>query len=114
MTEVRAGLVINGTFVDLPGASVIRDRAIAAEAQDHLIGGDVRTDRTSLGTPGSGFVEAITDETFLAIQSGQPPSMRGTIVRVPLLEANNVLGCGHDSAGRASMQRWIRFQPTLL
>jgi hypothetical protein len=68
--------VINGTFVDVTGISVIHDRAISAEAQEHLIGGDVSTDRTSLGTLGSGFVEAITDETFLAIQSGKPPSMR--------------------------------------
>jgi CxxC motif-containing protein (DUF1111 family) len=54
----------------------------------------VRTERTSLGTLVSGFVEAIADETFLSIQRGQPPSMRGTIVRVPVLDANNVSGIG--------------------
>ena len=94
VTVFRAGLLINGNFVDLPGGSVIHDRAITAEAQEHLIGGDVRTERTSLGTLGSGFVEAIGDETFLDIQNRQPPSMRGTIVRVRVLEANNTLGIG--------------------
>src|SRR5262245_48622019 len=81
VTEVRMGLLIDGTFVDPPGGSVIHDRAITAEAQEHLMGGHVRTERTSLGTLGTGFVEAIGDDTFLAIQGGQPPSMRGTIVR---------------------------------
>ena len=47
-----------------------------------------------MGTLGSGFIEAIADETFIDIQNRQPPSMRGTIVRVPVLEANNTLGIG--------------------
>jgi len=94
VTVVRAGLLTNGAFADLPGGSVIHDRAINAEAQEHLLGGNVRTLRTSLSTLGSGFVEAIGDDTFLDIQRRQPVSMRGTIVRVPILEADNALGIG--------------------
>ena len=94
VTVVRTGLLVNGAFSDLPGGSVIHDRAINAEAQEHLMGGNVRTQRTSLSTLGSGFVEAIGDDTFLDIQRRQPASMRGTIVRVPILEANNMLGIG--------------------
>jgi len=57
-------------------------------------GYEVRTSRTSLNILGSGFVEAVADKTLTNIQDIQPPSMRGTIVRVPVLEANNTLGIG--------------------
>jgi CxxC motif-containing protein (DUF1111 family) len=50
-------------------------------------GETIRTFRASPHILGSGFVEATDDSTFLAIQAGQPESMRGTTISVPLLEA---------------------------
>jgi CxxC motif-containing protein (DUF1111 family) len=50
-------------------------------------GETVRSFRSSLNVLGDGFVEATDDSTFLTIQSGQPVSMRGTIIYVPSFEA---------------------------
>jgi Tol biopolymer transport system component len=58
----------------------------AAYSRDQ--GETTRTFRASPHILGSGFVEATDDSTFLAIQAGQPVSMRGTAISVPLLEAS--------------------------
>jgi CxxC motif-containing protein (DUF1111 family) len=42
--------------------------------------------RSSLGILGDGYVEMLPDSVFLQIQAAQPPAMKGTIVRVPVLE----------------------------
>ena len=95
IVELRVGTLENGVFVDHPGGSLIHDRAIQPALQERLIDAyEIRAQRTSLGTLGSGFVEAVADKTLTNIQDIQPPSMRGTIVRVPVLEANNALGIG--------------------
>ena len=49
---------------------------------------DVQTFRISTNTLGSGFVEAISNDTLLAIRDAQPAEMRGDAVSVPVLEAN--------------------------
>jgi hypothetical protein len=82
INELRAGhLDINGNFVDAPGGSLINDRAIRPEDTGAraaaLLGGDSRRGRasnlrTSLNTLGDGFVEAISNETLLAIAAKQP------------------------------------------
>jgi mono/diheme cytochrome c family protein len=58
----------------------------AAYSRDQ--GETIRTFRASPHILGSGFVEATDDSTLLAIQAGQPVSMRGTAISVPLLEAS--------------------------
>jgi CxxC motif-containing protein (DUF1111 family) len=92
ITELRAG-DFNGTnFVDHPGGSLINDRATNADFQERVLGGnDVRTFRTSLNTLGDGFVEAINSNTIIAISNAQPAAMRGTVIQVPVNEANNAL-----------------------
>ena len=50
---------------------------------------DVRTFRISTNTLGAGFVEAIANETLLAIRASQPAAVRGTAIQVPVLEAKN-------------------------
>jgi len=92
VTELRAGHLSNGTFIDHPGGSLINDRAINANFQERVLGGnEVRTFRTSLNTLGDGFVECIDSNTLVAIQSGQPSSMKGTFIQVPVLEAGGAL-----------------------
>src|SRR5262245_57833197 len=60
ITELRAGHVSGGSFVDAPGGSLINDRAINAAIQERVPGTeDVRTFRISTNTLGGGFVEAI-------------------------------------------------------
>jgi len=80
ITEFRAG-------PNHPGGSLINDRAIDASIQEHVLPTDtVVTFRTSLNTLGDGFVEAIADETLIAIANSQPSHMRGQVIEVPVLE----------------------------
>lgn len=89
VNELRAGQTSNnGTFTDHPGGSLINDRAIDAAIQEHVFDADnTRTFRTSLNVLGDGFVEALPDSEFLRVQNAQPVGMKGTIIRVPVLEA---------------------------
>jgi CxxC motif-containing protein (DUF1111 family) len=87
VTELRAGSFNGHTFTDHIGGSLIHDRAIDPAIQVRVLGTDnVTTFRTSLNILGDGFVEAIADTTFSTIRSGQPSSMRGTIINVPISE----------------------------
>ncbi|HEY3130428.1 MAG TPA: di-heme oxidoredictase family protein [Acidobacteriota bacterium] len=89
ITELRAGhLDAFGRFVDAPGGSLINDRAIDASIQEFVPDSEtIRTFRTSLNTLGDGFVEAIANDTLVAISNGQPATMRGLVITVPVLEA---------------------------
>ncbi|HEX7317388.1 MAG TPA: di-heme oxidoredictase family protein [Pyrinomonadaceae bacterium] len=97
--ELRAGhLNSAGTFVNPPGgSSLIQLRAIAAPIQERLDNApleNIRTFRTSLNTIGDGFVEAIANDTLLAIRNAQPLEFRGTAINVPVVEANGTLRVG--------------------
>ena len=92
ITEVRAGHVSLGKFIDHAGGSLIHSRAIDAAIQEHVQrNNEVRALRTSLNTLGDGFVEAIADETLLAIAARQPSQSNGAIagqaIKVPIGEA---------------------------
>jgi CxxC motif-containing protein (DUF1111 family) len=88
VTELRAGHFNGTAFVEHPGGSLINDRAVDAGIQERVLpGNEVRTQRTSLNTLGDGFVEAIDDQTLINIANGQPPTRRGLVIRVPVLEA---------------------------
>jgi CxxC motif-containing protein (DUF1111 family) len=98
ITELRAGHVSFGNFVDAPGGSLINDRATDADIQERVPGAEnVRTFRTSLNTVGDGFVEAINSNTLVAIANAQPGQSGGAIagqfIQVAVLEApGNVRG----------------------
>src|SRR5262245_56288267 len=92
ITELRAGHFNGINFVDHPGGSLINDRAINANIQERVLGGnEVRTFRTSLNTLGDGFVEAIDSNTLAAIAAAQPAGQAGTFIQVPVNEANNAV-----------------------
>jgi CxxC motif-containing protein (DUF1111 family) len=92
ITELRAGHFNGVNFVDHPGGSLINDRAINANFQERVLGGnEVRTFRTSLNTLGDGFVECIDSNTLVAISNGQPANMRGQFIQVPVGEAGGAL-----------------------
>ena len=103
-TELRAGhRDASGTFVNptvpiddgaatISGRSIINDRAVVPEAQEHVPATEtIRAFRAALNTLGDGFVEAIDDQTLLAIGAQQPGVSQGRIhgeaIEVPVLEA---------------------------
>jgi CxxC motif-containing protein (DUF1111 family) len=89
ITELRAGTLDGANnFTNPPGGSLINDRAINAAIQERLTTTQNLVDtRSSLNILGDGFVEAIADATFTSIQTAQPSGRKGTIIRVPVLEA---------------------------
>src|SRR5580692_4614703 len=103
-TELRVGhLDANGNFVNptvlindgansIAGRSIINDRAVLPEAQEHIpLTENIRALRAALNTLGDGFVEAIDDNTLLAIADQQARTTHGKIhgeaIAVPVLEA---------------------------
>jgi len=104
LTEVRVGHNdANGNFVNptvtindgantITGRSIVNDRAICTQAQEHVPATEnIRTLRAVVNTLGDGFVEAIDDNTLLAIAANQPRQSEGRIsgeaVEVPVLES---------------------------
>jgi CxxC motif-containing protein (DUF1111 family) len=103
-TELRVGHNDeNGNFVNptifindgkntITGRSIVNDRAIGPEAQEHIPATEnIRALRAALNTLGDGFVEAIDDKTLIAIAEGQPAlsqgRVHGEVVEAPIFEA---------------------------
>jgi CxxC motif-containing protein (DUF1111 family) len=90
IAEHRTGRTDNGEFFESLGGSLIHSRATHPEIVERIaFEDDIRTFRISTNTLGSGFVEAIANSTLLAIRDQQPPELRGTVLMVPVLEANS-------------------------
>jgi CxxC motif-containing protein (DUF1111 family) len=103
-TEIRAGhkdadgmfvaatVPINDGLNTIANRSIINDRALTPQAQEHVPDTEtIRTLRAALNTLGDGFVEAIDDSTLRAIAQYQMEVSDGRIhgeaVEVPVLEA---------------------------
>jgi CxxC motif-containing protein (DUF1111 family) len=110
-TEQRVGHNdVNGNFVNptitinegantITGRAIVNDRSICPQAQEHVPDTEnIRTLRAVLNTLGDGFVEAVGDQTFLAIAANQPAQSNGIIqgeaIQVPILEAPGQTGVG--------------------
>src|ERR1700726_2337803 len=91
-TELRVGHKdANGNFVNptipiddgassISGRSLVNDRALVPEAQEHVPATEnIRALRAALNTLGDGFVEAIDDNTLLAIADQQARTTHGKI-----------------------------------
>ncbi|MDT7811866.1 MAG: hypothetical protein QOH35_4130 [Acidobacteriaceae bacterium] len=104
ITELRVGHNdANGNFVNptvlindrqdkISGRSIVDDRAIGPQAQERIPATEnIRTLRASLNTLGDGFVEAIDDNTLIAIAAEQPElskgRVHGEVVMAPIFEA---------------------------
>src|SRR5579863_13172 len=104
ITELRVGHNDeNGNFVNptisindgmnaITARSIVNDRAICPQAQEHIPATEnIRALRAVLNTLGDGFVEAIDDNTLLAIAARQPEESDGLIhgeaVQAPIFEA---------------------------
>ncbi len=103
-TELRVGHKDeNGNFVNptifindgkntITGRSIVNDRAIGPEAQEHIPATEnIRALRAALNTLGDGFVEAIDDRTLISIAEEQPElsegRVHGEVVQAPIFEA---------------------------
>jgi CxxC motif-containing protein (DUF1111 family) len=83
------GVLVNGDTI--PDRSLINQRAICADAQESVGQNDnVRASRLSLSVLGDGFVEAVPDETFLALAKQN----HGQAIMVPVLEVPNTTEVG--------------------
>jgi len=85
-------VAINGGADVITGRSLINDRALCPEAQEHVPATEsIRALRAVLNTLGDGFVEAIDDSSLIAIALAQPAQSKGMIagqvIQVPVLEA---------------------------
>ena len=111
ITELRVGHNdANGNFVNptipindgqntITGRSIVNDRAICPQAQEHIPPTEnIRALRAVLNTLGDGFVEAIDDQTLINIADRQPGQSNGNIhgeyIEVPIFEAAAVKRVG--------------------
>lgn len=99
VNELRAGRFNGVTFTDHPGGSLIHSRASDASIQEHILDGtNVASFRSSLNVLGDGFVEAVANDTLIALSQNQffqsGGRISGQVVAVPVVEANGVLRVG--------------------
>src|ERR1700722_10406107 len=123
ITELRVGhRDANGNFVNptvsinegtttVSGRSIVNDRAICDQAQEHVPDTEtIQTRRAVLNTLGDGFVEAVTDQTLMAISANQATKSGGRIhgefIEIPILESPGANGIGRFG--------WKDQQPTVL
>jgi CxxC motif-containing protein (DUF1111 family) len=96
IAEHRTGHTFNNEFFEAPGGSLIQSRATYPDIVEQVQKEDtIRTFRISTNTLGTGFVECIANNTLIAIRDGQPENMRGTALKVAVLE-----GDGSTRVGR--------------
>jgi len=90
VAEHRTGRMELLQFVESVGGSLIQSRSTHADVFERVPFEDsVSTLRISTNTLGAGYVEAIPNDTLLAIRNAQPASIRGTALEVAVLEADN-------------------------
>jgi CxxC motif-containing protein (DUF1111 family) len=89
---VNPTIAINEGASTITGRSIVNDRAICAQAQEHVASTEtIHALRAVLNTLGDGFVEAAGDQTYLTIAASQPSQSNGLIhgeaIQVPVFEA---------------------------
>jgi CxxC motif-containing protein (DUF1111 family) len=89
---VNPTVFINDGQDMITGRSIVNDRAICPQAQEHIPATeDIIALRAALNTLGDGFVEAIPDQTLITISERQPEESGGKIhgeaIEVPIFEA---------------------------
>ena len=95
ITVQRTGRQGPNEFVESLGGTIIHSRAIHPALVELVDPDDnVRTFRISTNLLGSGYVEAVSNETLLSIRDQQPRDMRGVALETPVLESNNAARIG--------------------
>jgi CxxC motif-containing protein (DUF1111 family) len=123
LTELRVGhhdgngnfvnptIPTNGGAHSIAGRSIVNDRAICDQTQEHVPDSETITARRAvLSTLGDGFVDVVDDQTLLAIAASQPVKTNGVIhgeaIMIPILESPTTLRVGRFG--------WKDQQPTVL
>jgi CxxC motif-containing protein (DUF1111 family) len=123
ITELRVGhqdttgkfvnptILINEGTTTVSGRSIVNDRAICEQAQEHVPDTEtVQARRAVPNTLGDGFVEAVQDKTLMAIsayQAAQTGGMiQGEFIDIPVLESPGTTQIGKFG--------WKDQQPTVL
>jgi len=107
IAEHRSGRLELAQFVESPGGSLIQSRSTHPDIFENVPFEDsISTFRISTNTLGAGFIEAISNDTLLAIRNAQPTAIRGRALEVAVLEANNVTRIGRfgHKSQHASLQ----------
>ena len=96
---VNPTININEGAATITGRSIVNDRAICPQAQEHAASTEtIQALRAVLNTLGDGFVEAAGDQAYLAIAAAQPGQSNGLIqgeaIQVPIFEAPGQTGVG--------------------
>jgi CxxC motif-containing protein (DUF1111 family) len=95
IAEHRTGRLNGDEFFESVGGSLVHSRATWPDLVEPIAyEDDVRTFRISTNTLGSGFIEAISNNTVLSIRNRQPRSIRGTAVQAAVLEADGAVRIG--------------------
>jgi len=95
IAEHRTGRLDLLVFVESVGGSLIQSRSTHPDIFERVPFEDsVSTFRISTNTLGAGFIEAIPNNTLIAISNAQPASIRGRALEVAVLEANNATRIG--------------------
>jgi CxxC motif-containing protein (DUF1111 family) len=90
VAEHRTGRMELLQFVESVGGSLIQSRSTHADMFERVPFEDsVSTLRVSTNTLGAGYIEAIPNETLIAIRDAQPEAIRGAALQVAVLEAEN-------------------------
>ena len=101
---------MRGQFFESLGGSLIHSRATHADIVERVSAQDsIRTLRLATSTLGDGFVEAIANDTLLAIRNRQPTSIRGSAVPVPVLESNGQVRIGRLTGQGVILARFMGF-----
>src|SRR6202012_107778 len=99
---VNPTIPINDGASSIDGRSIVNDRAVVPEAQEHVPATEtIQALRAALNTLGDGFVEAIDYDTLIAIAARQAQATNGKIhgeaIALTVLEAP-----GQNRIGRFS------------
>jgi hypothetical protein len=95
ISERRAAFYDGRTYRDHPGGSLIHNRSLRSNEQEHVLPGfNVIALRSTLSVLGDGFVEAIANDTLTALAAHQPWEQRGQVISVPVSERPSTFRVG--------------------
>jgi CxxC motif-containing protein (DUF1111 family) len=108
---VNPTVLINEGAASITGRSIVNDRAICDQAQEHVPDTEtIQSRRAVLNTLGDGFVEAVPDQTLMNIAADQASQTGGRIhgefILIPVLESPSTMQIGRFG--------WKDQQPTVL
>jgi CxxC motif-containing protein (DUF1111 family) len=95
VSNLRAGRFNGSAFIAHPRGTLIGDRATDPAFQEYVLdGNNARSFRIASSLAGAGFIESISNDTLIAISTNQAAGIRGQVIQVPVMEADNAVRVG--------------------